>query len=138
MAIERWRSRWRTAQALKSLARARVEIAILPFARWRRSLGYDRDGGDKAEARLWASHVEWAARLVPVKVMCLPQAMALSRLLRQRRIGHALIFAVRPRDMREGADALHAWVELDGEKIIGDLPGPWVETLRLGAKLNCD
>jgi hypothetical protein len=134
LATKRWQSRWRTAQALKSLARARLEIAVLPFARWRGSLGYPAKGGDTLEARLWASHVEWAARLVSAQMKCLPKAMALSRLLRSKRIGHTLVFAVRPSDMRGPADALHAWVELDGEKLIGDLPGPWVETLRLGAQ----
>jgi len=29
--------------------------------------------------------------------------------------------------------ALHAWVEVKGGTILGDLPGPWIETLRLGA-----
>ena len=121
---------------MTSLARARLEIAVLPFARWRRSLGYAAVGGDRVEAQLWASHVRWAAQLTPAQMKCLPQAMALSRLLRARRIGHSLVFAVRPSDMRQNADALHAWVELDGEKIIGDLPGPWIQTLRLGAESN--
>ena len=129
---ERWRSRWRTALAMKSLCRAKIEISGLPFERWRRSLGCSLAGGDKAEARRWTSHVEWAARLLPFELKCLPQAVALSRLLSRRRIGHTLVFAVRPSDMRDQPDALHAWVEIAGEKIIGDLPGPWVETLRLG------
>jgi len=34
--------------------------------------------------------------------------------------------------MRGTADDLHAWVEVAGKTILGDLPGPWVETLRLG------
>ena len=59
--------------------------------------------------------------------------MALSWMLRRRRINHALVFAVRPSHLRDSSDDLHAWVEVDGVKIIGDLPGPWLETLRLGA-----
>ena len=43
-----------------------------------------------------------------------------------------MVFAVRPEAMRDFPDPLHAWVEIDGAKLIGDLPGPWVETLRLG------
>ena len=57
--------------------------------------------------------------------------MALSWMLRQKRIQHALVFAVRPAPLREAVDGLHAWIEADGAKVIGELPGPWVETLRL-------
>jgi hypothetical protein len=58
--------------------------------------------------------------------------MALSWFLRFRKIGHFVVFAVRPPGLRGTDDQLHAWVEIEGEKILGDLPGPWVETLRLG------
>lgn len=85
-----------------------------------------------AEAQRWAAHVNWAARRVPIPMKCLPQAMALSALLRRRDINHAVVFAVRPKDMRPGSDSLHAWVESNGARIIGDLPGPWTVTLRLG------
>jgi len=84
------------------------------------------------EATLLAAHVEWAARRLPFATRCLARAMALSWQLRGRGIGHALVFAVRPPHMRGTADALHAWVEVAGKTILGDLPGPWVETLRLG------
>ena len=53
-------------------------------------------------------------------------------MLRRGNIGHALVFAVRPENKRSGADILHAWVEVDGSKILGDLPGQWIVTLRLG------
>jgi hypothetical protein len=71
--------------------------------------------------------------LLPFESKCLPRAMALSWILRRRRIAHGLVFAVRPPDLRGSKDDLHAWVEVDGATIIGDLPGPWVEILRLGA-----
>lgn len=58
--------------------------------------------------------------------------MALSWLLRWNGIGHCLIFAVRPASQRKTDDQLHAWVEVDGQTVIGELPGPWVETLQLG------
>ena len=64
--------------------------------------------------------------------------MALSWLLRQKRIGHTVVFAVRPADLRNSPDALHAWVEVDGSKVIGDLPGPWLQTLRLGSGKNTE
>jgi len=84
-------------------------------------------------ARRLAADVEWAAKRMPGTVKCLPQAMALSWMLRRRGIVHAAIIAVRPNSLRGSPDDLHAWIEVGGQRVIGDLPGPWVETLRLGA-----
>jgi hypothetical protein len=58
--------------------------------------------------------------------------MALSSVLRRNRIDHAIVIAVRPSALRQSPDALHAWVEVGGERILGDLPGPWIEIARLG------
>ena len=116
------------------LVRARVAIAALPFERWRASLGGAESSASNeevAEAAKLAAHVEWAARRVPFETKCLPRAMALSWLLRARGIGHTLVFAVRPPAMRGSTDGLHAWVDVGGRIILGELPGPWVETLRL-------
>ena len=71
---------------------------------------------------------------MPFETVCLPRAMALSWMLRRRHIAHALVFAARPAERRDDEHALHAWVEVDGTKVIGDEPGPWIETLRLGAR----
>lgn len=135
---DRWRSRRRTAAAMASLCWARLTVATLPFSWWHGTLGgTDRSSAvdfAAADARRFAAHVEWAAKLLPFSTKCLPRAMALSWILRSRRIGHCVIFAVRPAEQRGSDDQLHAWVEIAGEKIIGDLPGPWVETLRLGDK----
>lgn len=89
-------------------------------------------GPDLAEAKRIAAHVEWGARRLPFATKCLPRAMALSWMLRRRRVAHVVVFAVRPAHLRGSDDDLHAWVEVGGEKIIGDLPGPWLETLRIG------
>jgi hypothetical protein len=58
--------------------------------------------------------------------------MALSWLLRKEGVHHVLVFAVRPVELRTPSDALHVWVEIEGVRVLGDLPGPWLETLRLG------
>jgi hypothetical protein len=121
---------------MAALSLARVVVAAVEFKRWRRTLGGAATAPTSeilaAEARRFAAHVEWAARLLPFSTKCLPRAMALSWILRSRAIGHAVVFAVRPAGKRDSDDQLHAWVEIAGETIIGDLPGPWVETLRLG------
>jgi hypothetical protein len=118
---------------------ARLVVAVVPFHRWRHLLGakISSDGGPDADAALVeaqrsAAVVERAAVRLPFESKCLPRAMALSWLLRRKQIGHAFVFAVRPDHLRSGPDRLHAWVEIDGTKVIGDLPGPWLETLRLG------
>ena len=132
---ERWKSRLRTAKAMAALCCARLAVAALPFGRWRNSIGGTADcqlGDRSSEARNFASHVEWAARLLPFPTKCLPRAIALSWILRSRKIAHSIVFAVRPAELRGSDDQLHAWIEVAGETIIGNLPGPWVETLRVG------
>lgn len=122
-----------TAAAMAALCWARLVVATLPFGRWRDTLGEKSNGTSSTpDARRIAAHVDWAARLLPFSTKCLPRAMALSWLLRSRRISHCVVFAVRPPELRGTRDELHAWVAVAGETIIGDLPGPWVETLRIG------
>jgi hypothetical protein len=59
--------------------------------------------------------------------------MALSWTLRRKDIPHVVVIAARPQGLRDSPDKLHAWVEIDGATILGELPGPWIEMLRLGA-----
>ena len=118
---------------------ARLLIAWVPFVHWRNSLGFV--AGEKgnaarraslAQAELLAKQVERAAFRLPFEAKCLPRAMLLSWLLRRRKVGHSLVFAARPPTQRHGQDDLHAWVDVNGSKVIGDLPGPWIETLCIG------
>ena len=131
---DRRSSRLRTATAMVALCWARLVIAMLPFRWWRNTLGGNcgSAGADVGRSRTFAAHVDWAAKLLPISTKCLPRAMALSWILRKRHIGHCLVFAVRPPGQRGADDQLHAWIEVAGERILGDLPGSWVETLRLG------
>lgn len=130
----------RTLKAMGALCQARLLIRWVPFERWRRSLGPLADSFGRpptpdeplAEGRRFAAVIERAALRLPFPTKCLPRAIALSWMLRDRGIGHAVVFAVRRAELRPAADRLHAWVEIDREKILGDLPGEWVETLRLG------
>lgn len=114
------------------LCRARLLVALVPLEHWRESLGESAGRPASAEARRLARQVESAAAWLPFETKCLARAMALSWLLRRFQIRHAVVFAVRPPALRNAPDALHAWVETEGAIIIGDLPGPWLETLRLG------
>lgn len=115
------------------LCLAQLIVALVPFGIWRDRLGYSAPGrDDPAAARRLARHVERAASRLPFATRCLPRAMALSWMLRRAMMGHEVVFAVRPPHLRKDEDALHAWVETGGERILGELPGPWHETLRLG------
>lgn len=118
------------------LCRAQLLVSWVPFSRWRDTLGFASSSRPPLDqARRLAGDVEWAARRLPFPTKCLPRAMALSWMLRRRKLGHMVVIAVRPSELRKAADALHAWVEVGEERIIGDLPGPWIETLRLGAEV---
>jgi len=124
----------RTARAVARLCWAQLLVSLIPFKHWHYTLGLiasGREPPDSVEiAKSHAADVEWAAGRLPLTVKCLPRAMALSWILRRERVAHAVVFAVRPAALRDLADALHAWVEVEGEKVLGDLPGPWIETAR--------
>ena len=138
---EVWHLRARTLEALGFLYLARLAIAWLPFGLWRGWLGLDGTALPEAasEARRLALHVERAAARLPFATLCLPRAMALSWVLLRRGIAHQLVIAARPASQRGGADDLHAWIEASGQIVLGDLPGPWLETARFPPreKPNC-
>lgn len=129
-----WRLRLCTLEAILRLCLARLLIAMVPLGRWRRWLGGNSlETAELSAARRLASHVERAAMRLPFATKCLPRAMALSWMLRRRQIGHTIVFAARPPGQRGGEDGLHAWIECNGIVVIGDLPGPWLRVLELGA-----
>ena len=114
---------------------ARLLVGRVRFARWSGSLGLagaKAKPADLVAARSSADYVAWAARQLPFETKCLPRAMALSWILRRDSIPHAVVFAVRPMQGRGSVDDLHAWVEVGRETVLGELPGPWIKTLRLG------
>ena len=132
----RWRRRALTAEAMLHLLRAIALVRVARFASWRDSLGSmasdsDRSGDTaNAQALLLAAHVEQAAMRLPLDSKCLPRAIALSAMLRKRRIAHTVVIAARPANMRESRDSLHAWVEQGGRTILGELRGPWIVSFR--------
>lgn len=113
---------------------------MVPFKRWRRTLGNavvpkacetsHREADGLALARHLAEHVDRAAWRLPFEYKCLPRAMALSWLLQRSCLEHSLVIAIRPPDRRDGEDSLHAWVEVGGTIVLGELPGPWHEIYR--------
>ncbi len=136
---EKFRSKLLTAEAMLLLCWARLVVDRISFERWRGSLGKAMEDSKPpshallSEAKRVAAHVEWGAARLPLTTKCLSRAMTLSWMLRRRNVSHTVVIAVRPKGLRDSPDAMHSWVEVGGERIIGDLPDPWLETLRLGA-----
>lgn len=130
-----WQPKLRTASAMVRLCRAQLLVNYVPYDRWRNRLGLAADVETRHAVeigRRLAADIEWAASRLPFGTKCLPRAMALSWILRRRNLRHSVVIAVRPSQLRASPDALHAWIEVEGQKIIGDLPGPWIEIARLG------
>ena len=108
---------------------ARGLVAAVPFAHWRGRLGLSGDTGsaDLREAQVLAAHVNRGAARLGLPLKCLPRAMALSWLLRRRGIAHKVVLAARPASLRDDENGLHAWLEVPGAIVIGELCGPWIE-----------
>lgn len=112
---------------------ARLLVRHARFGSWRGRLGLagSADPAQELMAQRLAHHVERAASRLPGISKCLPQAMALSWMLRRRGIAHRIALLVRPETLRGGADDLHAMVYCGNHTVLGKLPGPWIETLVL-------
>jgi aryl-alcohol dehydrogenase-like predicted oxidoreductase len=130
-AIEAWRARAATLRAIALLLLARGLIAAVPLRHWRSNLGQAKGRSDRRRTVRLAAQIERAAWRLPLATKCLPRAMALSWLLRREGLEHTLVLALRPPGQRESADALHAWIEVSGEIVLGELPGPWLVVQRL-------
>lgn len=131
--LERWQSRARTGEAIAELLLAQITIRLIPVRRWPGRFGLAQDSlsaNCKMSATL-ARHVERGAHRLPFTSRCLPKALALSRMLKRRRISHHLVIAARPASSGCHRRELHAWIEQDGSVVLGDLPGPWLPVLRL-------
>lgn len=131
-----WHLRARTLEAALELVRARWRIEFRSFESWRSGLGHAgvQPGADLGEAGQLAAHVVRADARLPLAFKCLPRAMALSAMLTRRGIAHQVVLAVRPQGGRGKPDDLHAWVRVEGETVIGALPGPWREVLAIPQK----
>ena len=119
------------SEATAWLLLTRVALLVVPFPRLARHLGtfvpptdvrvfQARSGGAPEQVRL-VSEVAWAvtraARVVPFRAVCLPQAMAARIMLARRGIGSILHFgAAKGRD--KPLDT-HAWLDAAGVEVTG-------------------
>jgi hypothetical protein len=94
-------------------------LNFLPFERIIASLsmnGHGTEPADKVYVRRVRWAVETAARYIPLKLTCLPQALTASWLLRARGFAPTLQYGVAT--VGTGFEA-HAWVELEGLPVVG-------------------
>jgi Transglutaminase-like superfamily len=133
-------TRWRlmVAEALGWLVLARVLIAGPRLGRWRRLLGpvaaQPLAAAPNAGDRELAAAVARAAVRLPGGAKCLPQAIALHWMLRLRQRPSQLVIATLPGTDRGGLDSLHAWIEVDGEVLLGKLDQPFQPLIRFNSK----
>lgn len=138
------RSRLQVLRAAAFIAVARLLVRFVPLRIWRATVGEvvpasasgsiaDRsrvpaaasapaviaaNSEELAQARWLGRCVDRAATYLPGTSRCLPKAVALHWMLRLRRIPALTVIAFKRED-RTGADVYHAWVELNGEMVIG-------------------
>ena len=112
-------------EALVLVTLVRASIVVLRFTTLRRGAGayvWLRSRGSRAcDRRVSAGRVAWAvnavARRLPVRTSCLVDAIAADAMLRRRGFASAFRVGVRRPDRRP-LDA-HAWVECEGEVVVG-------------------
>jgi Transglutaminase-like superfamily len=111
------------------LLMARVLIHLVPLRWWRASLGrvgsaahLGVEHGNRLPTRQIVRAVIRATQRLPIEMVCLPRAMAVQWMMRRRGQASALVFGILPERGNGDLHALHAWVEVGTEIIIGDDP----------------
>ena len=118
-------------EAATCLLAARLALLLVPFPRLARTLGtfvppndpraaQAKASGSPEQARL-AREIGWAvtraARYVPFKAVCLPQAMAARLMLGRRGVASVMRFGAGRGDQKP-FDA-HAWLDAAGVEVTG-------------------
>ena len=115
--------RWLFGRALAAVAAARVALLLLPLPAVRRLVWYFTRGRSPLvqHDRLSERHVIWAVeaagRYSPVGSTCLATALVGQAIL--ARHGYPAQLCVGVKRDPAGAFAAHAWLERDGEVIVG-------------------
>ncbi len=118
-------------EAVLWLALARIALLTMPFQKIARHLGAFTSPAEGRAAAVpgqaapeqvaLAEEIGWAvtraARPLPFKAVCLPQAIAAKMMLRRRRVASVMSFGV----ARDGDGALesHAWLSAVGVEVTG-------------------
>lgn len=132
-----WRWRALVAESMVRLAVSRLLVRLLPLRWWRSWLGLPgpvAQGSGAASTASWilARAVRRGAARLPFQTKCLPRAIALHTMLRRRGLPSRMVIAVLDPRRRGTADDLHAWVESDGEILIGEMEDPFHPVVTYG------
>lgn len=118
------RARLLFLEAALALAWAKAQIHLLPFRRLAPQLGRPQTETPReipAADRETAVDISWAvqtaARYIPLRLVCLPQAIAAQRLLLRRGIASTLYLGVATDPKKRDAITAHAWLRA-GDKIL--------------------
>jgi hypothetical protein len=124
------RHRMLLTEAVYWLAVARIALVAMPFRNLAARFGAVHTPAQAAlmpqpppadEARALASEVGWAvtraARYVPFRAVCLPQAIAAKAMLDRRHIANVMHFGVATR--ADGPMDAHAWLDAGGIEVTG-------------------
>ena len=115
-----WADRALVTEAAVMLVAARATLAILPF-RWFEpwlSLNRAEDASNTTLVARVRRAVNIASRNLPLKVACLPQAMAAKVMLARRGTRSSLWIGAARAD--DGEMILHAWLEAGGTIVTGE------------------
>jgi hypothetical protein len=118
-------------EAIADLSAARFALIFVPFPRLARRLGTfvppsdpragEAKPGPSGEQTLLAQDVSWAvtraARYVPFRAVCLPQAMAARVMLKRRGVGSVMHFGA-AMGLAKPIDT-HAWLDAAGVEVTG-------------------
>lgn len=124
-------ARWCAGEAVVALAIARILVLSFPLhtvAKWLSGGGGRSSGTDTARriARLLLP----VARVVPFRAKCLEQALALTMMLRRRRIISTLHLGTTRGTVANAVFEAHAWLSVEGEVIVGGPIDRYVELTR--------
>ncbi|WP_371998949.1 lasso peptide biosynthesis B2 protein (plasmid) [Tistrella mobilis] len=135
-----WIQRLLVIEAAFCLALAVTSVKLIPFRRlaaWssRRPEGARLMPPDTTDLNVLRADPDWrqswrigrlvavAARKVPFKAVCLPQALAGQSMLRRRGVPVEIVYGVK-RDTETGGIAAHAWLEYRGCGFLGQEVAP--------------
>ena len=111
-------------EAALCLALARAAVRHVPMRRWRGLVNAAvRDAPGPARrlalGRAAGRMVRRVARRLPFEAACLPRAMAAQWMLLRRGVPSRLVFGARRPAAPGGGNDYHAWLKVDGERVVG-------------------
>lgn len=121
-----WRRRSLLFEAAFWLILARIALAVVSFPRIARHIGrlhapvdvHADSNQDRAVAREVSWAIDRSARLLPVRLVCLPRALAAWQMLHLRGIW-SRVHCGASRDPERTALITHAWVDVCGVEVTG-------------------